>query len=194
MNTKKIQRFPRRVFVPYLVLIVGLLSTTIACYYIARTNHARDRIRFDSQVDDLTTFLKGRPRLYMELLRAGSGLYTAKPEIKLNEFQNFVARLSLASQYPGSQGLGLIARVTQAQKDSFVQSMQQQGLKGFNISASSEIGAEYYPVVSFAALESGASVPIGYDMNLDQVRREAMEHARDTALPSASGRLTLNEG
>jgi PAS domain S-box-containing protein len=194
MNTRQIQRFPRRAFVPYLVLVVGLLSTAIACYYISRTNHAKDRVRFDSQVEELTTFIRGRPRLYMELLRAGSGLYTAKPEIKLNDFQNFVARLSLASQYPGSQGIGFVARVTKAQKDSFVQSMQQQGLKGFSISTSSEIRDEYYPVVSFAALESGATVPIGYDMNIDPLRREAMEHARDSALPSATGRISLNQG
>jgi PAS domain S-box-containing protein len=193
MSTRQIQRFPTRPFVPYLVLIVGLLSTLIACFYIRRTSLAKDRIRFDNNVQELSTFIRGRPRLYMELLRAGSGVYTAKPEFKLSDFQNFVARLSLAGQYPGSQGLGLVARVPRAEKDSFVQSMQQQGLKGFSISSPADQD-EFYPVVSFAALDPQATVPIGFDMHTDAVRREAMEHARDSALPSASGRVRLEGG
>ncbi len=184
------QSFPRRAFLPHFVLLVGLLITFLSCYYVAKTTDAKDRARFNVSVQEIITFVRGRPRLYSELLRAGSGLFAARSSIKPSEFHSFVERLDLAEQYPGAQGFGFLPLVHKERKDSFLQETRQQGLASFRIwpDANQE---EYSPVLYFVPLDPRDQVVLGYDMLTEPVRREAMERARDTGLPKASGRVNL---
>src|SRR5258706_6958902 len=95
---------PRRYFAPYFVLVVGLLSTAFFSYYIWRTAEAKDLERFSISTQELTTFVRGRPRLYVEVLRAATGLFAVSPSINPTQFQQFVERLELPDQLSCSDG------------------------------------------------------------------------------------------
>src|SRR6185312_3820533 len=49
--------FPRRAFLPHFILLVGLLITFLACYYVTKTNDAKDQARFKASVQEITTFV-----------------------------------------------------------------------------------------------------------------------------------------
>src|SRR5882672_72769 len=181
---------PRRYFVPYFVLAVGLLITALFSYYIWRTARAKDLARFTTTTQELTTYVRGRPRLYIEVLRAGTGLFAVNPSITPNQFHDFLERLELGDQYSGAQGIGFIARVKADQKDSFKTTLQQRGLKDFTIWPAQNQD-EYYPVVYFEPLDGNNPVDVGFDMNSDPARRVAMEGARDNGLPAATARVML---
>src|SRR5260370_16417612 len=51
--------------------------------------------------------------------------------------------------------------------------------------------AEYHSIIYLEPLDRRNQVAIGYDMFTAPTRRAAMEQARDTGLPTASGRVTL---
>src|SRR5260370_41051291 len=51
--------------------------------------------------------------------------------------------------------------------------------------------AEYHSIIYLEPVDRRNQVAIGYDMFTDRTRRAAMEQARDTGLPTASGRVTL---
>src|SRR4030095_7991220 len=108
---------PRRYFVPYFVLVVGLLSTAFFSYYVWRTAEAKDLERFSTSAQELTTYVRGRPRLYVEVLRAATGVFAVSPSVNPGQFRNFVDRLELANQYPGAQGIGFLERVTHERRD-----------------------------------------------------------------------------
>ena len=95
---------PRRYFVPYFVLVIGLLSTVVFSYYVWRTAEAKDLERFNTSTEELITYLRGRPRLYIEILRAATGLFAASPSITPDQFQKFVEPLELARIDRGSYG------------------------------------------------------------------------------------------
>src|ERR1044072_3951085 len=99
---------PRRYFVPYFVLVIGLLSTLLFSYYVWRTGEAKDLERFNTTTQELTTYVRGRPRLYIEVLRAASGLFAASSSINPAQFQKFVERLELADQYPRVHSIGFL--------------------------------------------------------------------------------------
>jgi PAS domain S-box-containing protein len=181
---------PRRVFVPYFVLAIGLLITAFFSSYVWRTAEAKDHARFNASTQELSTFVRGRPRLYIELLRAGTGLFAAQHAISPVQFHNFVERLELADQYPGADGIGYLARVKKDEKDSFTAERQREGLKAFHIWPD-QPQDEYTPVVYFEPLDPHERPAIGYDMLSDPARRNAMERARDTGLPAATGRVVL---
>src|SRR5215813_5691291 len=109
-EAKVTQRVMRRAFAPQAVLLISLLITLLVSLYVYRSSQARNQALFNNSVQDLITFVRGRPRLFVEVLRAGTGLFAANPEIDPIAFHRFIDRLELAEQYPGAQGIGFLAR------------------------------------------------------------------------------------
>jgi PAS domain S-box-containing protein len=181
---------PRRYFVPYFVLVVGLLSTVFFSNYVWRTAEAKDLERFNTSTQELTTYVRGRPRLYVEVLRAATGLFAVSPSINPTQFQKFVEQLELADQYPGSQGLGYLTRVKRDGKVSFGETSPQHTLKDFHVWP--EKDQDMYALAShFEPLYRDDKADNTFDLHTDPVCSAAMENARDSGLPTASARVML---
>lgn len=182
--------FRRRRWIPYGVLVVTLLLTAGATYYVAMTTKARDQLRFENAVHRTQDNIENRLETYIALLRAGSGFFAASDQVSLEEFRVFVYRLELKRRYPGIQGIGFSARVMPSQKDALVADMQRQGAENFTIKPEFK-RSEYHAIAYLEPLDKRNQVAIGFDMFTEPVRRVAMERARDTGAPAASGRVTL---
>src|SRR6185295_4280801 len=180
----------RRYFVPYFVLAVGLLSTAFFSYYVWRTAEAKDLERFNTSTQELTTYVRGRPRLYVEVLRAATGLFAVSPSINPTQFQKFVEQLELAEQYPGSEGLGFLTRVKQARKVSFDATSQQHRLKDFHVWPEQDQD-QYALAFHFEPLNQHDTAENDFERHTDPVCTAAMESARDSGLPTASARVIL---
>lgn len=189
-DSKKTGLIPTGYFVPYFVLVLSLLVTGFFAYYIWRAGESKDLARFTTTAQELTTYVRGRPRLYIEVLRAGTGLFAISPSISPTQFHNFVERLELKEQYQGADGIGYLARVKKDQREPYLAERRQQGLRDFQIWPEQE-QAEFFPVVYFEPLDKYRHALVGYDMNTEPARREAMEKARDTGLPAATTRVML---
>lgn len=184
MNRRGVQR----TFVPYVVLVLSLAITLFFAFVVRRSEQVRNQTRFSGVVADLTNYVRGRPRLYVEALRAGTGLFAVNPSLDPVAFHKFIERLELAEQYPGAQGIGFLARVRRGESDSV--GTIGPGPKDAQPSPE-ETQPEYYKVVYFEPLDQHRNAGLGSDMSSDPVLRAAMEHARDTGLPAASGPITL---
>lgn len=183
------QSAPRRNFLPYFVLIIGLLTTLFFSYYVWRTAQQKDQERFNTVTEDLTTYVRGRPRLYVEVLRAATGLFAVSPSIKPAQFQNFVLRLELADQYPGAQGIGFLARVKRDEKSSFAITANQRTLDELAVWANGD--QEKSTVLYFEPLGRSDPIDVNADVHTDPACLAAMEAARDSGLPAASAKVIL---
>ncbi len=178
----------QRSLVPYLILLLSLSITLLFSRYVHRSVQARDQARFNTSVLDFSNFVRGRSRLYVEVLRGATGLFAASPTIDHQTFRKFVERLELAEQYPGAGSIGFVAQVKGNERASFISEMRRQGLKEFQLSSSGD-QFEYNPVIYSEPLSQRDQVALGYDMYADPVLRAALEAARDSGLPAASGRV-----
>src|SRR5258705_3845255 len=181
---------PRRYFVPYFVLVVGLLSTAFFSYYVWRTAEAKDLERFNTSAQELTTYVRGRPRLFVEVLRAAIGLFAVSPSINPSQFQRFVERLELAEQYPGSEGLGFLTRVKRDGKVSFDATSRQHRLKDFHVWPEQDQD-QYALAFHFEPLNQHDTAENDFERHTDPICSAAMESARDSGLPTASARVML---
>ena len=188
--TKRGDLQPRRYFVPYFILIVGVLSTAFFSYYVWRTAVAKDLERFNTSTQELTTYVRGRPRIYVEVLRAATGLFAVSPVINPTQFQKFVDRLELANQFPGAQGLGYLTRVKSDQIKPLPGSAPLHDLKGFHVWPEQDENL-FALDLHFEPLNPGDNANVGFDLHADPVCSKAMESARDTGLPAASARVML---
>ncbi|HKO42970.1 MAG TPA: CHASE domain-containing protein [Pyrinomonadaceae bacterium] len=177
-----------RHLVPYLVLIVGLIFTSIVSYRLARGTEAEDRARFQGLVQQVHVGIESRLETYRALVLAGAGLFSASESVDDKEFKSFVDTLKVAENYPGIRGIGFTVRVRPEERLSLIDMMKRQGKTEFRVWPES-LRSEYHPVIYAEPPSERNRSLIGFDMSTESVRRAAMERARDTGLPAASHRV-----
>ncbi|RIK84143.1 MAG: hypothetical protein DCC67_05230 [Planctomycetota bacterium] len=185
------QRGWRSLGLPLLILATGVGASVLAAYYFASSAAQRDRQAFDRHVQRQIDSLARRVDTYIALLRGAAGLIASSgSDITSQQFKRYVDPLMLRTQYPGILGLGYSRRVDAEARDELTQAMRNQGVAGFHIWPEGP-RSEYHTIVHLEPLDRRNQAAIGYDMFTDPTRRAAMERARDSGLPAASGKITL---
>jgi len=180
----------RRVFLPYLILLVGLCFTAIVYYYFSKLTFEQDQSRFQKTVEELQDRIKVKIETSVALLRAGSGLFAASEEVTPSEFRRFVEQFDLRANYPGVQGIGFAVTFPPDQKDAIVKRLQAEGDSSFHVWPADQRD-QYTAIIYLQPADDRNARAMGYDMFTEPVRREAMERARDSGEPAASARVRL---
>lgn len=175
---------------PWLVLGVALLLTAIATLYVSRTAEEFERMRFDRWVRQNLSHLEDQVDAHITLLRSTAAFFSASTEVTGEDFRNYVARLRLAEFYPGVLGVGYSAYLRPGERETFLLWARAQSKPDFRVWPEDE-RSEYHAVLYLQPLHEQNERAIGYDMHTEPSRAEAMDRARDTARPAASGRVTL---
>ena len=180
-----------RVLLPYLILLIGLCFTLLVYYYFSKLTLEQDRSNFDRAVQEVQDQVRLRIETSITLLRSGTGLFAASDSVEAKEFEDFVKQIELEKNYPGVQGLGYSQRISPSQKASVIAEMKRQGASGFRIWPDESPRGEYNAIIYLQPATSRNQIAIGFDMATESVRRQAMETARDSGNPTASGRVQL---
>lgn len=183
-------RWPRRRWIPYVVLVVGVACTAGVCLQISRVQHARDRERFARAVLKTGSDIEGRMETYIAMLRAATGLFAASEYVNREEFARFIDRLQLHTAYPGIQGIGYSERATSAV--ALIDHLRAEYGAEFILHSPPD-APEFHAVIFLEPLDAINRLDIGYNMFVEENRREAMEKARDAATPVASGLVTISQ-
>jgi len=180
----------QRVLLPYLILVLGLCFTLIVTHYFAKLAAEQDQSRFQSSVQEINDRIKARLQTSVTLLRAGTGLFAASDDVSADEFARFVDQIELPKNYEGIQGLGFSLRFSREQLQKVEADMRKAGYSNFKVWPN-EPRDEYTSILFLQPAIHRNELAIGYDMATEPVRREAMNQARDTGNPTASGKVTL---
>ncbi|MEA5570888.1 CHASE domain-containing protein [Calothrix sp. UHCC 0171] len=180
----------KRGWLPYVILLGTLLLTSLFSYYGAIASRTKDRLRFNNEVEQTQSDIQNRLHTYVTLLHGASGLFATNHQITREDFQAYVQHLELRKSYPGVQGIGFSMRVKPEDVQSLVNEMQKQGFPNFALHPNTPRN-EYHTIIYLEPLDQRNQTAIGYDMFSEATRRAAMERARDSGLPAASGRVTL---
>lgn len=180
----------RRAFVPYIVLLGGLLFTAGVCYNLFAVEQAEDEARFRTSVQKMYGAIANRLQTYEALLRATAALYAASDNVTREDFNRFVNRLHVNQEYPGIQGIGFARRIESSQKDAVTATQRKEGRSDFKIWPDYQRD-DYYPIIYLEPEDPRNRAALGFDMFTEPVRRAAMERARDTGEPAASAPVKL---
>ncbi|MFC4173489.1 CHASE domain-containing protein [Microvirga sp. GCM10011540] len=180
-----------RMLIPLATLLGGLTASVLVAVSLLNLVDTRDRLSFERRVDQAQDAIRDRLDTYVTLLRAGVGLFNANHlDIDREAFQAFAAGLRLKKDYPGIQGIGYTARVKPDEREPFVLAQRQQGSPSFRIWPDHP-RPESHSIIYLEPQERRNAAAIGYDMFSEPIRRAAMEQARDTGQPAASGKVEL---
>jgi signal transduction histidine kinase len=175
---------------PALVLVVSLTLTAITTWATSVSSASRDRSRFDGFVRLTEDRIRGRLDAYTAMLLGARGLFAAQGKVTAHQFYSYVHQLQIERRFPGMQGIGFSKRVAPDEREQLSQFMKPQGFPDFKIWPEHE-RSEYHAIIYLDPLDARNRAAIGYDMFSEPTRRQAMEQARDTGEPAASGKVTL---
>ncbi len=179
-----------QVWVPWFVLVVGLVTTSMAAWYIKHSNSTREQTRFHGLADAAVDQLSSGTEDYIAALRGASGLFAAVAEPGPDQFDAYVRELNLARRYPALRGVGYAPRVPAAR----VQAVSEDGRR--NISPEfhiwpEDVQTEAYPNYFLEPRDGRERPGLGYNILNDTARRAALELARDTGSAAVTTRLHL---
>jgi signal transduction histidine kinase/CheY-like chemotaxis protein len=132
----------------------------------------------------------------MEVLHSIASFHATRAEISREEFRSFV-RAALTRQ-PELQALSWDPRVTRKERPAWEAQARADGFPNFRFTEKEAKNSilpassrnEYYPVFFLEALEKN-ELALGFDVCSEEVRRRALENARDTGRATATAPLRL---
>ena len=179
-----------------LPLVGALVLAFVVFGYTRAQEWERLRLLFERQAEGLALTIRTRLVDYLDVLHAVESFYTTAPGVSRQVFHTFVQR-SLA-RYPGLQALSLDLRVPDTQREAYEQAVRREGFVDFQITEQSAQGAlvraerrPEYVVVTYIVPYKGNEPALGFDVASTADRLDALQRARDTGQPVATGRLTL---
>jgi signal transduction histidine kinase/CHASE1-domain containing sensor protein len=163
----------RRNLAAYGALVLGLLMTAAGTIYVQRSVSSAERTFFDDRVAETRARVEQRMDTVTEVMRACRGLfYGSEYGVTREEFHRFVENLKLPTLQIGAQMVGYASALGTMTGDG-----------GRRI--------ERVPVDYLTPFYARTQPLLGLDLWQDPTARQAMEQARLTGEPQASGRVML---
>jgi len=175
---------------PAALFVCSILLTIIAWYISHSHLVGKTRERFEYEAGNVHSAVEVRMAAYEQVLRSAVGLFNAADPISRSEWRRYVQTLRLQEAYPGILGLGYAERVRQDDLARFTRRVQAEGFPDFSVWPD-EPREEYFPILYLEPFEGRNLRAFGYDMYTEEKRREAMERARNSRLPSLSKMVIL---
>ena len=177
----------RRSVAAYGVLLISLLLTALAYYYVSQNVEAQNHLRFDETAQLTQQAIERRTKAYLDAMFGARGLFYASRSVTSQEWDNYVEGIEPDKRYDGLQALGYAERVEPGEREAFSRRAQREGLPSLHpdLVPGGE-RKEYFPITYVGPLNAANQERLYYDFYADPVHREAMDQARDTGEPQAT--------
>ncbi|MGI1679922.1 MAG: CHASE domain-containing protein [Cellvibrionaceae bacterium] len=175
----------------WLILAISL-SLTVVAYFVARNlSYEQERKRFEYRSDEIQNAITERMRVYEQTLYAAAAMIDSHDGfITRDEWRKFVAAMRINENWPGIQGLGFAVPVESEKKEIFEQGVRDEGFPEFKISPEG-VRDEYTSIIYLEPFDWRNQRAFGYDMWSNEMRRQAMQRAREERVAAISGIITL---
>jgi two-component system, sensor histidine kinase and response regulator len=174
------------------VLIIGLILTAAAY----NTSHSRieagARDIFNGDFDRIQTSIVEQFQQPLLGLRAAIGLQASSAlqgSMRRENFRAYVAARDMNLEFPGVRGFGYIERVLRSDLSQFEAAERADQAPDFTVKTQGDED-EMYIIKYVEPLASNLAAQ-GLDIGAEAVRREAVERAISSGIPSLTGAITL---
>ncbi|MGL4410347.1 MAG: CHASE domain-containing protein, partial [Zoogloea sp.] len=187
--TRTVDRSPA-VFALVVMLAGAALSFT-TWFLAARDARQTANAQFETLADRSVTVLQRRMVANEQILRGARALFDSnKGWVTREQWRAYVAGIKLDDNFPGIQGVGFSQRVEHKDLEKHTAGIRRDGFPQYVIRPDWD-RPEYTSIIYLEPFWGRNLRAFGYDMMTEPVRREALEHARDTGETTLSGRVTL---
>jgi CHASE1-domain containing sensor protein len=175
---------------PWVVALVTLLVTGV-WWKSAQDAISRDLLlNFYFQVREIHSLITQRLQAYEQVLRGTQGLFLVVKDVSRLDFQTYIAAQRISYHYPGIQGVGFSLIVPPDKLQDHIASIRKEGYPNFSVRP--EGPREIYTSIIYLEPFTDRNLrAFGYDMYSEEIRRSALERARDTGDAIITAKVTL---
>ena len=169
------------------MLLISLLLTALAFYYVRNNVEAQTRARFDETTQATQEAIERRTKAYLDAMFGARGLFYASEAVTPEEWDDYVEGIEPGSRFEGLQALSFAEYVRPEEREAFARRVREEGLPGMrpDLDPGGERGA-YFPITYTGPLDEANQNMLSHDFYAEAVHREAMDRARDTGEPRAT--------
>ncbi|MDQ3865019.1 MAG: SpoIIE family protein phosphatase, partial [Actinomycetota bacterium] len=177
----------RRSGAAYGVLLISLLLTALAYYYVSQNVEAQNHLRFDETTQLTQQAIERRTKAYLDAMFGARGLFYASRSVTRQEWDNYVEGIEPDKRYDGLQALSYAERVEPDEREAFSRRAHEEGLPSLHpdLVPGGE-RRDYFPIIYTGPLKAANQEMLNYDFYADPAHREAMDQAQDTGEPQAT--------
>jgi len=175
-------------------LVAGLVLTMAGWRVAQRLADQELRQNLESHVNVTKESIQAELANYRNILIGARGLFSASEDVDRSEFAAYFRGTGVFEEYPGIYSYVYALRVATDDLEDFRAELEQEldsGLIEGEISRTPADGEDHYLVKYIAYTHDTAPAAYGFDLFADGSRREALEKARDSGQPTASGPVIL---
>lgn len=184
---------PKSFFARYVIAFSAFACVFLFTVFTFISTHQRDTNRkrelFQNRVDDIEQTIHRRFKDYIQILKAGRGLFLANDTVTREEFYAFYKTLELERNFPGILGFGysqlIDGELLEAHEKHIRTEFPDYKVRPF---ANREIYTSIIYIEPFDRINIRA---FGYDMYSESVRKAAMRRAMIDDSVTVSGQVTL---
>ncbi|QDV24135.1 CHASE domain-containing protein [Aureliella helgolandensis] len=176
-------------WIHWLIVILSTLVTLFAWHFTSSEKHAKDRVQFDRQADQILELVRERMQKYEEALWSGVALiHSADGKMDRGRWNQYADCLNLDQRYQGINGIGVIYAVKEGDRETFL-TTQRESRPDFKIYPEHD-GEECFPI-AYISPEKENLKALGLDMAHEPNRWEASQQARETGVAQITGPINL---
>ncbi len=180
----------RRMLVVSAVLFLSIGVNLLAWHVVQLSLRTSTMRTFEEHASRTERAIQDRMHGYEQVLRGGAGLFAAAELVNRDVWRRYVEAARIREVFPGVRGLHYASRVAPADLAAHVASIKAEGFPAYAIRPEGSRD-EYFPIIWPEPMDERNQRAIGFDMFSEPVRHAAMEQARDTGIPTISGKVTL---
>ena len=171
----------------YGVLLLSLLLTVLAWYYVRETVEAQDKVRFDETIQATQAAVDRKTNAYLDALFGARGVFLASKQVEREEWESYVKGIETKSRLEGLQALGFARYVPPEERKAFVEDAREDGLPEMrpDLDPGGERSA-YFPLTLVAPADEANLNGLSQDVYTVPAHKVAMDKARDKGSPQAT--------
>ena len=118
----------RYVGAAYGVLLISLLLTALAYYYVSQNVEAQTRTRFDDTTQAIQEAIERRNRTYLDAMFGARGLFYASESVTREEWDKYVEGIEPNKRFEGLQALSYAERVELEEREIYARRAREENL------------------------------------------------------------------
>lgn len=184
----------RRAALAYAVLLVALVLTFLAYYYVRQTVADAERVLLKETAQQVQDDVARRMVSYTDALLGARGLFYASNSVEADEWAGYARGIGLEERYGGMRILGYSKRIEPAQRSAFDAELSRTYKEEGSLVPTLRPGGErsdYFPMTYVEPLDEANKKLLGYDPYSNPVHRPIMDLARDTGQPQSTRKVYL---
>ena len=175
---------------PWIILLLSLLISSVASYYIRENTLINNKLEFSLLCYELKSKILTRLESHAQMLRNVSAFMRTTNTVNREKWKEYLDNSRSLHSLPGFQGIGLSIIIPKSQLYQHIQNIRAEGFPDYKIKPEGD--REIYTSIIYLEPFQGRNLrAFGYDMFSEKIRRKAMEDARDYDSVSLSRKVTL---